>query len=173
MPLHNAKRVGPKRYQPYCYHSHLKAIQSLLKMKVKFQKLNSLAKAPEQANPSDAGFDLTASAVTYPAGSAGVFIEVCTGLSLEIPKGYVGLVFPRSSISNTRHFLRNSVGVIDSGYRGEVKLRFSVDDTNSAYQIGDKVGQIVFVKLPAIQMIESKDLSDSVRGSGGFGSSGR
>ena len=109
-------------------------------MKVKFQKLNSLAKAPEQANPSDAGFDLTASAVTYPAGSAGVFIEVCTGLSLEIPKGYVGLVFPRSSISNTRHFLRNSVGVIDSGY---------------------------------IQMIESKDLSDSVRGSGGFGSSGR
>jgi dUTP pyrophosphatase len=65
------------------------------------------------------------------------------------------------------------VGVIDSGYRGEVKLRFSVDDTNSAYQIGDKVGQIVFVKLPAIQMIESKDLSGSVRGSGGFGSSGR
>lgn len=142
-------------------------------MKVNFKKLNCLAKEPSQGNPSDAGFDLTATEVTYPSGSAGVFIEVCTGLSLEIPKGYVGLVFPRSSISNTKHFLRNSVGVIDSGYRGEVKLRFSVDDTVTAYQIGDKVGQIVFVKLPAIQMIESKDLSISTRGSGGFGSTGR
>jgi len=142
-------------------------------MKVKFQKLNPLAKDPSQGNPDDAGFDLTATAVTYPSGSAGVFIEVCTGLSLEIPKGYVGLVFPRSSISNTKHFLRNSVGVIDSGYRGEIKLRFSVDDTVTAYQIGDKVGQIVFVRLPAIQMIESKELSGSTRGSGGFGSTGR
>ena len=142
-------------------------------MKVKFQMLNALAKEPSQGNLGDAGFDLTATAVTYPSGSAGVFIEVCTGLSLEIPKGYVGLVFPRSSISNTKHFLRNSVGVIDSGYRGEIKLRFSVDDTVTAYQIGDKVGQIVFVRLPAVQMIESKELSGSTRGSGGFGSTGK
>ena len=142
-------------------------------MKVKFQKLNALAKDPSQGNPGDAGFDLTATSVTYPSGSAGVFIEVCTGLSLAIPKGYVGLVFPRSSISNTKHFLRNSVGVIDSGYRGEIKLRFSIDDSVTAYQIGDKVGQIVFVRLPSIQMVESKELSGSTRSSGGFGSTGR
>lgn len=142
-------------------------------MKVKFTKTNPIAKAPERANATDAGFDLTATAVTYPSGSSGVFIEVCTGICLEIPKGYVGLVFPRSSISNTKHFLRNSVGVIDSGYRGEIKLRFSIDESNTCYQIGDKVGQIVFVRLPVVEMIESQNLSDSDRGTGGFGSTGK
>jgi dUTP pyrophosphatase len=142
-------------------------------MKVKFKKLIPQAKVPERANPTDAGFDLSATSITYPSGSSGVFIEACTGISLEIPKGYVGLVFPRSSISNTKHFLRNSVGVIDSGYRGEIKLRFSVDDTNTCYQMGDKIGQIVFIKLPQIEMIESQDLSDSDRGTGGFGSTGK
>lgn len=142
-------------------------------MKVKFTKTSPLAKTPEKANATDAGFDLTATAVTYPSGSLGVFIEVCTGICLEIPKGYVGLVFPRSSISNTKHFLRNSVGVIDSGYRGEIKLRFSTDDTNTCYQIGDKVGQVVFIRLPVVEMIESSVLSDSDRGLGGFGSTGK
>ena len=142
-------------------------------MKVKFTKTSPLAKTPEKANSTDAGFDLTATAVTYPSGSLGVFIEVCTGICLEIPKGYVGLVFPRSSISNTKHFLRNSVGVIDSGYRGEIKLRFSTDDTNTCYQIGDKVGQVVFIRLPVVEMIESSVLSDSDRGLGGFGSTGK
>ena len=100
-------------------------------------------------------------------------MEVCTGLSFEIPSGYVGLVFPRSSISNTKHFLRNSVGVIDSGYRGEIKLRFSMDDSNTAYQIGDKVGQIVFLKLPKVNLVQSEDLSLTSRNTGGFGSSGQ
>ena len=142
-------------------------------MKVKFKKLTPLSRCPERANSTDAGFDLRATAITYPSGSSGVFIEACTGISLEIPKGYVGLVFPRSSISNTRHFLRNSVGVIDSGYRGEIKLRFSIDESNTCYQTGDKIGQIVFIKLPAIEMIESKNSSDSDRGLGGFGSTGK
>lgn len=142
-------------------------------MKVKFKKLIPQAKVPERANPTDAGFDLSATSITYPSGSSGVFIEACTGISLEIPKGYVGLVFPRSSISNTKHFLRNSVGVIDSGYRGEIKLRFSIDETNTSYQMGDKIGQIVFIKLPQIEMTESQDLSDSDRGTGGFGSTGK
>jgi dUTP pyrophosphatase len=141
-------------------------------MKVKFKKLNSSALEPTQANPGDAGYDLTASAVTYPSISEGIYIEVCTGLSFEIPKGYVGLLFPRSSISKTKHFLRNSVGVIDSGYRGEVKLRFSTDDTNTSYKVGDRIGQIVFVRLPKIELIESIDLSASQRNTGGFGSSG-
>ena len=120
-------------------------------MKVKFKKLVPHAVEPTQANSSDAGYDLTATSVTYPSVSDGIYTEICTGLAFEIPKGYVGLVFPRSSISKTKHFLRNSVGVIDSGYRGEVKLRFSTDETNTSYQVGDRVGQIVFVRLPKIE----------------------
>ena len=141
-------------------------------MKVKIKKLVPHAVEPTQANSSDAGYDLTATSLSYPSVSDGVYTEICTGLAFEIPKGYVGLVFPRSSISKTKHFLRNSVGVIDSGYRGEVKLRFSTDETNTSYKIGDRVGQIVFVKLPKIELTESTDLSDSQRNTGGFGSSG-
>lgn len=142
-------------------------------MKVKFQRLNPAAKVPTRANPGDAGFDLYATAVTHPSGSAGIFVEVCTGISMEMPKGYAGFIFPRSSISNTKHFLRNSVGVIDCGYRGELKLRFSIDDSNTSYKIGDKVGQIVFIRMPAVELIESQELSYSTRGQGGFGSSGK
>lgn len=141
-------------------------------MQVKFELLNPAAKMPTKAHESDAGFDIYATAITDHYHSAGIYTEICTGLSLEIPNGYVGLIFPRSSITNTRHFLRNSVGVIDSGYRGEIKLRFSIDDTNTCYRIGDKVGQIVFLRLPVVSLVESKKLSNSDRGTGGFGSSG-
>ena len=72
----------------------------------KYKKLNPAASTPEIANSGDAGFDLKAIAVTYPEQSNGVFIEVQTGLSLEIPSGYVGLIFPRSSISKTKHFFK-------------------------------------------------------------------
>jgi len=142
-------------------------------MKIKFKKLHELAQPPSRANDGDAGFDLKAIALEYPTeGDSGLYIQARTGLSFEIPKGYVGLVFPRSSISKTRHSLRNAVGVIDSGYRGEVNLRFSHDQSNTAYKMGDKVGQIVFLKLPNIELIESESLSSSQRGTGGFGSSG-
>lgn len=142
-------------------------------MDIKYKKLHKLAQAPAKANESDAGFDLTAISLEYPAdGDSSLFVQARTGISLEIPSGYVGLLFPRSSISKTRHSLRNSVGVIDSGYRGEVMLRFSHDQSNTAYKQGDKVGQIVFIKLPKIQMSESKDLSTSDRNEGGFGSTG-
>ena len=142
-------------------------------LRVKFKTLNPLAQIPAKAHPSDAGFDLIASSVEYPFGSTGIYTEICTGVALEIPEGYVGLVFPRSSVSTTKHFLRNSVGVIDSGYRGEIKLRFSVDDSNTAYEIGDKVGQLVFVKLPKVELVEVDELSTSARREGGFGSSGK
>ena len=142
-------------------------------MKVKYKKLNPLAKDPIRANETDAGFDLVATSLEHPLGSTGVFVEVCTGISLEIPKGHVGLLFPRSSITKTKHFLRNSVGVIDSGYRGEIKLRFSLDESSTSYGIGDKVGQIIFIKLPVVELIEADELSTSDRSTGGFGSSGR
>jgi len=142
-------------------------------MKVKFKKLHEIAKIPEQSNPGDAGFDLVATSITHPFGSLSTYVEVGTALAAEIPVGYVGLVFPRSSISNTKHFLRNSVGVIDSGYRGEIKLRFSTDDSQTAYQIGDRVGQILFIKLPSVDIIEVEELNTSTRQEKGFGSSGK
>ena len=140
---------------------------------IKVKKLNPLAQLPEKAYSTDAGFDLVATSVEHPFGSTGIYVEVCTGVAFEIPPGYVGLVFPRSSVSDTKHFLRNSVGVIDSGYRGEVKLRYSIDDSNTAYGIGDKVGQIVFMELPEIKLVESSVLSTSARREGGFGSTGK
>lgn len=138
-----------------------------------FKKIHPLAKNPEKAHDSDAGYDLHAVEVIHPsAENTGKYVEFRTGICMEIPDGYVGLVFPRSSISKTKHYLRNSVGVIDAGYRGEIKLRFSYDDSSSSYMIGDKVAQIVFIKLPEILLKESNELSDSERSSGGFGSTG-
>ena len=142
-------------------------------MEIKFKKIKETAKAPERAHDSDAGFDLFCNGFNYPPSiDSMLFVEASTGIAIEIPDGYVGLVFPRSSISNTKHMLRNSVGVIDSGYRGEIKLRFSIDDSDKKYRIGDKIGQIVFLKLPEVSLVESTDLSSSDRSTGSFGSTG-
>jgi dUTP pyrophosphatase len=140
-------------------------------MVIKYKKLIPQAQEPQKATEGDAGFDLIASSFEFPQDGSD-YVEAKTGLSLEIPEGYVGLVFPRSSISKTRHFLRNSVGVIDSGYRGEIKLRFTPDMSRTSYSQGDKVGQIVFLELPAVTLTEAEELTYSQRGEGGFGSTG-
>jgi len=138
-------------------------------MKLKIKKLREEASIPFYAKEGDAGMDLTALTVTRNSK----YFEYGTGLAFEIPKGYVGLVFPRSSISNTDHFLRNSVGVIDSGYRGEVKIRMSIPALGAKeYLLGDKVAQLVILKLPWVEIEECQELSDSERSDGGFGSTG-
>jgi len=138
-------------------------------MKLKIKKLKEEASIPFYAKEGDAGMDLTALTVTRNSK----YFEYGTGLAFEIPKGYVGLVFPRSSISNTDHFLRNSVGVIDSGYRGEVKIRMSIPTLGAKeYLLGDKVAQLVILKLPWVEIEECQELSDSERSDGGFGSTG-
>ena len=138
-------------------------------MKVKFKKLNDRAKIPFYANEGDAGMDLVATTVTRLSN----FYEYGTDIAMQVPKGYVGLLFPRSSISNTDHYLRNSVGVIDSGYRGEIKIRMSIPHLGSKeYLIGDKIAQLVIIQLPWVEIEEVKSLNNSDRGEGGFGSSG-
>jgi dUTP pyrophosphatase len=140
---------------------------------VNFKKIHPLAKTPQKAHDNDAGYDIFAIDLVHPSGEdTGRYIEISTGICMEIPNGYVGLIFPRSSISKTKHYLRNSVGVIDAGYRGEIKLRFSYDDSSTSYITGDKIAQIVFIKLPEISLKESNELSDSERSLGGFGSTG-
>jgi dUTP pyrophosphatase len=137
------------------------------KLKVKFKKLYEDAIAPTYAKEGDAGLDLTATHMTFEEN----FIEYGTGIAVEIPNGYVGLVFPRSSVSKKENFyLKNSVGVIDSGYRGEIKLRFNSSD--NPYQPGEKVGQMIIIPYPTIELEEVDELSSTDRGQGGFGSTG-
>lgn len=142
-------------------------------MKVKIKKLSSSAVIPAYANPGDAGMDIVATSMKFEEN----YIEYGTGLSFEVPKGYVLLIFPRSSVSKKDMMLANCVGVLDSGYRGELKLRFKIvcqagQLMRDYYNPGDKIGQIMIVPYPTIEFEEVDNLSDSVRGEGGFGSSG-
>ncbi len=139
------------------------------KIKVKFKKLDDRGVIPNYAKKGDAGIDLIA---TTTMGN-GYYIEYGTDLAIEIPEGYVGYIFPRSSISNTDHYLRNSVGVIDSGYRGEIKVRMSIPSLGAKNYInGDKIAQLIIMKLPWVDIEEVDELSDTDRGEGGFGSTG-
>jgi dUTP pyrophosphatase len=141
-------------------------------MYVKISKLVPEAVIPSKANPTDAGLDLTAvSKMVTDLGKTG-FIEYGTGLAIAIPDGYVGLLYPRSSISKTGLILANSVGVIDSGYRGEIKLRFKWIKDTTDYNVGDKVAQLVIMPYPKIQLTEVSELPYGDRGEKGFGSSG-
>jgi dUTP pyrophosphatase len=146
---------------------------SLLPVNVK--KINELACIPSYSKIGDAGLDLTAISINAQTE----FIEYGTGLSIEIPDGYVGLLFPRSSISKYDLLQCNSVGVIDSNYRGEIKIRFKrTSDLKSPlfdeklYNIGDRIGQLIILSYPQIELVEVQELSDTNRGQNGFGSSG-
>ena len=148
-------------------------------MKVKIKKLDARAVLPSFAKDGDAGMDLTAINITKDnVGN----ITYHTGISMEIPKGYVGLLFPRSSICKKQQFLTNSVGVIDSSYRGEIMAKFKpvmgsyetileLFESNE-YQEGDRIVQLMIIKHETPEIIEVKELSDTERGYGGFGSTG-
>ena len=139
-------------------------------MKVKVKRLDAGARIPKYSKKGDAGMDLYAVSQRFDDHGNYVF---GTGLAMEIPKGYVGLIFPRSSISKTAHSLRNAVGVIDSGYRGEIMMKFDINTHNSpVYNVGDRVAQIIILPYPQIEFEETQELSNSERGSGGFGSTG-
>ena len=114
-------------------------------MVLKIKKLHEEAVIPYYAKHGDAGLDLIATSMK----NCPEFVEYGTDLAFEIEEGYVGLLFPRSSISKTGHRLLNSVGVIDSGYRGEVKVRMSWTNQN-AYKPADKVSQLVVTELPQV-----------------------
>lgn len=140
-------------------------------MKVKIKKIVENAVVPSYAKHGDAGMDLTATSKTYDEHGNVVY---GTGIAVEIPKGYVGLVFPRSSICKTDLLLTNSVGVIDSGYRGEIMAKFAyVSMHNKKYHVGDRIAQLIIMPYPTIEFEEVDELSETERGSGGYGSSGK
>lgn len=142
-------------------------------MKVKIKKLHPDAVIPSYAKPGDAGMDLTAVSMEPIFGQ----VTYGTGISIEIPVGYVGLLFPRSSICNTYLTLSNSVGVIDSAYRGEIKAVFNLDEHGegrdyTCYSVGDRIAQLVIIPYPRISFEEVDELTDTERGTSGYGSSG-
>lgn len=138
-------------------------------MKVNIKKLRSSAKVPTKAHKSDAGMDLYVSRCAIENG-----LFVChSDIAFEIPEGYVGLVFARSSVSNMGLVVANSVGVIDSGYRGEVSVRFKVDGWFRRYMVGDKFAQMVIMPYPEVEFNVVDELSESDSGEGGYGSTGR
>lgn len=158
-------------------------------MKVKIKKTHTDAVIPKYAKAGDAGLDLTA--VSMELDEYG---NICygTGLAFEIPEGYVGLIFPRSSNCKKDMILTNCVGVIDSGYRGEVSFKFkpmrfvyrklydgsicsesNVNRRSRRFEIGDRIGQIIIMPYPQIEFEEVDELSETERGEGGYGSSGK
>jgi len=141
-------------------------------MKIKVKKISQDAVIPSYANDGDAGLDLTAISKEVVNNPDYGYIEYDTGLAFEIPSGYVGLIFPRSSISKKGAILSNSVGVIDSSYRGSVTFRFKQIKGTSEYEIGYRVGQLILFPYPQIELEESDNLSDTDRGDAGYGSSG-
>lgn len=171
-------------------------------LKVKIKRLDEDAVIPTYAHATDAGVDLVATSKTIDEYGNVVY---GTGIALEIPNGYVGLVFPRSSNSKKYLLLTNSVGVIDSGYRGEVTFKYRPSVMTVCYrklkdrlaqlllgsqrsqkrrgihtetwhlfecEVGDRVGQLIILPYPKVEFEEVKELSDSDRGTNGYGSTG-
>ena len=140
--------------------------------KLKVKLLNEKAKLPTRANMTDAGFDLYISDFDFSFQSNQRVITYKMGISIEIPKGYVGLLFPRSSIYKGGTSMANAVGVIDSGYRGEIMAKFYYEFGNEIADVGDRVVQLVLVALPDFEVEVVEELDNTGDRCGGFGSSG-
>ena len=142
-----------------------------MKIKVKFKKLAPNAVIPRRGSSQAAGYDLTALTCAEDASGLPV-IHYGTGIAIEIPKGYAGFIFPRSSCYKYGMDLTNCVGVIDSDYRGEVKTVF-MDYYGQGYKAGDRIAQIIIMPVPEVEFEETEELSETARGAGGYGSTGR
>ena len=164
-------------------------------MIIKKKVLDKSIKMPklEYAKDGDAGIDLIATSKWFDTDG-----NVCYGTNraFEIPKGYVGLIFPRSSNAKQQLLLSNSVGIIDSGYRGEVMLKFKstassfslkslfklifnpdayltiINNFKISYYVGERIGQLIIMPYPQIEFEESEELSETERGNRGYGSTG-
>ncbi len=141
------------------------------RLNVKIKKLDPNAVIPIYSKFGDAGMDLT---VTKIITQSTYDITYGFGIAIEVPVGYVGLVFPRSSIRKMELLLSNSVGVIDSGYRGEIQATFKKVEglDGSYYKVGERAAQIMIIPYPKVSFIETDELSSTERGDGGFGSTG-
>lgn len=143
-------------------------------MEVKI-KLIEGGKMPTRAHESDAGLDCYARKVlVHPHQNQ---MKIALGFAVEIPEGHVGLLFPRSSICNTSLRVSNCVGVIDAGYRGELSMVFDIIDPEKfvlyKYKTGDRVGQLIIMPYPKVELKAVESLGFTDRNTGGYGSSGK
>lgn len=160
-------------------------------MIIRFKKLHPDAVTPAYSRDGDAAVDLTA--VSLHNDELG-FLVYDTGIAVEIPQGYVGILYPRSGISKTDLMLSNSVGIIDSNYRGSLQFKFTTNHVGSTkmhhnaivsltghdsvlanfniFNVGDRIGQLILHKIPEMSFVEVSELTPSNRGAAGFGSSG-
>lgn len=146
-------------------------------VEVKWKKLHPLANVT-QAHEGDAGFDLVAcNVITHICEPSAPYdkVEYSLGMAVEIPPGYVGMIFPRSSVHKTHQSLANCVGIIDSSYRGELKAIFYTNSLTACYKPGERCCQMIIMPYPKVKysLVEQFDNEETVRGTGGFGSSGK
>lgn len=143
-------------------------------MKIKIKKLHPNAIIPSYAKEGDAGLDLTAISKTHDIDSNTTIYGF--GLAVELPPGHFGMIIPRSSIYKKTQVLTNHCGIIDENFRGEIKAIFR-DSTSgnfkyNRYNVLERIVQLIILPLPNIEIYEVDELSESNRGSNGFGSSG-
>ncbi|MGI8945472.1 MAG: dUTP diphosphatase [Thermoleophilaceae bacterium] len=142
-------------------------------MKLPFVLLSDAAVAPARAHPDDAGFDLHATEVV--SLGPGARASVGTGLALAIPPGHAGLVLPRSGLAARAGVtLVNAPGLIDAGYRGELRVLLLNTDRAASFEVslGDRIAQLVIVRHETPELEQVASLEETARGGGGFGSTG-
>lgn len=143
-------------------------------MKIRIKKLRKDAKLPTYGTEYSAGADLynLDEAVTVPASKT---VLIHTGVALEIPEGYCGLIFARSGLASKRGLApANKVGVIDADYRGEIMVALhNHSDADATVEAGERIAQLAIVPFLKAEFDECDELSDTVRGAGGFGSTGK
>ena len=143
-------------------------------MELKFKKLNEKAVLPSRSHVTDAGLDLTTYGFTQEVDASGKLILVYhTGLAVEIPEGHMGLLFMRSSVASKSVMMTNCVGIVDSGYRGELigKFKLTTDSIPTVYQEGERVMQLVVMPYPQFEPVFVDELEEGDRGDKGYGSS--
>jgi dUTP pyrophosphatase len=136
--------------------------------------LSDVAKLPSRAHDGDAGLDLHASEAAHIG--PGERWSISTGVAVEIPEGHAGLVLPRSGLAREHGIaLVNSPGLIDSGYRGEISVLLLNTDPAETFRVeaGDRIAQLLLTPVASVEPVAVEALSESARGAGGFGSSGR
>lgn len=143
-------------------------------MELPIARLNADAVLPSRAHEGDAGLDLYACEAAHIG--PGERWSVSTGIAVEIPAGHAGLVLPRSGLAKKHGIsLVNSPGLIDSGYRGEIRVLLLNTDPAETFRVvaGDRIAQLVIAPIALAEPVEAPALAESARGAGGFGSSGR
>lgn len=150
----------------------MKNIFSIFKKKpliIKYKKLNGAAVEPKRGHYGDAGFDLVATHVERLDENR---VLIHTGIAVEIPYGYQGTLRSRSRVHKTGAWLSSGTSTIDAGYRGEIKAIFYHKGENLPFEVGERFGQLIISPVPEVRYVESEELSESERGTGGYGSTG-